>query len=106
MAFQVRDTCYASAIEAVGAMASSQVGAVVAVSGNTYVVNAASYTANSITYVLQDVSSTGTLTKVASVNPSPCGLLDWQDGLTLGWSIAAAWIATAVVLHLRKAAHS
>lgn len=105
MAYQVGEACYSTALEAVQVMASSAVGGVVVIGSKAYVVNATSVTGSSITYGFAEVGGTGTMTKVATVNPQPCGLLDWQDGLTIGWAIAAAWIATAVVLHIRKAVH-
>jgi len=103
MAYQVGDACYSTALEAVQVMASKAVGSVVVIGSNAYVVNATSVSGSSITYAFADVGGTGSIVKTATVNPQPCGLLDWQDGLTIGWAIAAAWIATAVVLHLRKA---
>lgn len=110
MAYQVGASCYSDASAAVAAIASSQVGTLVQHGGAAYVVDATSSDAASITYRLQPVAPllllpTRTIELTASVTPQPCGLLDWQDGLALGWSVAAAWIATAVVLHLRKAVH-
>lgn len=105
MAYQVGDACYSTALEAVQVMASNAVGGVVVIGSKAYVVNAGSITGSSITYSFAEVGGTGYMTKLANVTPQPCGLLDWQDGLTIGWAIAAAWIATAVVLHLRKAVH-
>ena len=103
MAFQVGPFCYASAVDAVAAMASSQVGAVVVKGSAAYVVDVAGYTSSSITYVLRPVEGGAVISSSLAVAPLPCGLLDWQDGLTLGWAIAAAWIGTAVVLFLRRA---
>jgi hypothetical protein len=105
MAYQVGATCYDSASDAVSAIASSQVGAVVQHGGAAYVVNAPSLTGASITYLLQPVAGGAAISYTAAVTPQPCGLLDWQDGLAISWGIAAAWIATAVVLSLRKAVH-
>ena len=85
-------------------MAASQVGNVVQIGTATYVVNVSSYTDTSITYFFQPVGGGAGFTTAAMVSPLPCGLLDWQDGLTLGWSIAAVWIATAVVINLKRAA--
>lgn len=105
MAYQVGDACYSTSLEAVQVMASKVAGGVVVIGSKAYVVNASSVTGSSITYAFAEVGGVGTMSKTSTVTPQPCGLLDWQDGLTIGWAIAAAWIATAVVLHLRKAVH-
>ena len=105
MAFQVGSACYSDAQGAVAAIASGQVGAVVAHGGAAYVVNASDITSSSITYTLSPVAGGTALTVVSPVTPQPCGLLDWEDGLILGWAIAGAWLATAVVMFLRRGAH-
>lgn len=105
MAYQVGPFCYASALDAVAAMASSQVGAVVVKGSAAYVVDVAGYSGTSITYALRPVEGGAVVSSTQAVTPLPCGLLDWQDGLELGWGVVAAWIFTAVVLHIRKAAH-
>lgn len=105
MAFQVGSACYDTAPAAVSAIASAQVGTVVVHGGAAYVIDASSSTGASITYSLQPVAGGAPISYTAAVTPQPCGLMDWQDGLTLGWGVAAAWIATAVVLHLRKVVH-
>ena len=105
MAYQVGSSCYDTAAAAVSAIASAQVGAVVVHGGTAYVVDASAHTGASVTYSLQPLAGGASISYTAAVTPQPCGLMDWQDGLTLGWAVAAAWIATAVVLHLRKAVH-
>lgn len=105
MAYQVGTTCYGSAEQALSASASSQVGGVVVHGGAAYVVDVAGVTAASITYRLTPVAGGAALQSVVQVTPQPCGLLEWQDGLSLGWGVATAWIVTAAVMYLRKAAH-
>lgn len=105
MAFQVGSTCYGAATDAVSAIASSQVGAVVQHGGATYIVDATALTASSITYALRPVAGGSPITSTVSVTPQPCGLLQWSDGLAMGWGIAAAWIATAALMQLRRAVH-
>ena len=60
---------------------------------------------NSITYKLQDLNSSAFIVKTVSVTPVDCQLFDTADGLMIGWGIAAAWLATAAVLFLRKGLH-
>ena len=105
MAFQVGTTCYGSAEHALSATASSQVGGVVVHAGAAYVVDVAGITAASITYRLNPVAGGSPIQSIVQVTPQPCGLLEWQDGLSLGWGVATAWIITAAVMHLRRAAH-
>lgn len=105
MAYQVGPFCYSDAATAVGAIASSAVGTIVQHGGAAYVVDASSHTGASITYQFTPLSGGGSFTLVAPVTPQACGLLDWQDGLNLGWGVAAAWIAVAVVMSLRRAVH-
>lgn len=104
MAFQVGSTCYSTPAGALSAAASSQVGTVVSHGGSAYVVDASSVTASSISYRLTPVGGGTPIASVVSMSPQPCGLLTAEDGAMLGWAIAAAWIATAVVINLRKAA--
>lgn len=105
MAYQVGSTCYSDASAALSAMASAQAGAVVVHGGAAYVVDASSVTTSSITYTLLPVAGGSPIASTVALTPLPCGLLDWQDGLSLGWGVATAWVLTAAVMHLRKAAH-
>lgn len=86
-------------------MAAREIGKITPIGTASYVVNSTTATATQITYVLQNVSSTATVTKVATVTPEPCGLLDTADGLIIAWGIAAAWLITYAVLMLRRGVH-
>lgn len=105
MGYQVGSTCYSDAPAALSAMASAQAGAVVVHGGAAYVVDASSVTNSSITYTLRPVAGGSSIASTVSLTPLPCGLLEWHDGLTLGWGVATAWVLTAAVMHLRRAAH-
>lgn len=105
MSFQVGDACYSDQLAAVQAMAASQIGRITQVGTASYVVDVSASTATSITYLLRDVNSTATITKVATVTPLPCGLLDTADGLIISWGIAAAWLAAYGLMFLRKGLH-
>lgn len=103
--YQVDQSCYSSQLVAVQAMAAREIGKVTQVGTASYVVDVSATSATSITYILRNVSSTATLTKVATVAPQPCGLLDTADGLIVGWGIAAVWLLTAGVMFLRRGVH-
>lgn len=103
--FQVGDVCYPSAVEAVQAMASSEVGSIRQLGNSQYVVDSTAQTGSSITYVFRDVATSATITSTQQVTPQPCGLLDTSDGLVISWGIAAAWLFAAGVLVLRRGLH-
>ena len=103
--FQVGAVCYTDSLAAVRAMAAQEVGSIRQIGTQQYVVDSTNQTATSITYRFRDVMSATVITSTETVNPQPCGLLDWQDGLALGWAVAAVWLTTAFVLYLRKAVH-
>ena len=105
MSFQVGDACYSTQLAAVQAMAADQVGRITQVGTASYVVDVSATTATSITYLLRNVASSATVTKVATVTPQTCGLLDTSDGLVISWGIAAAWLAAYGLMFLRKGVH-
>ncbi|HYP84396.1 hypothetical protein [Variovorax sp.] len=105
MAFQVGSACYSDAQGAAAAIASAQVGTVVAHGGAAYVVDASAVSGTSITYTLTPVSGGTAITLAAPVSVQPCGLLDWQDGMVLGWGVAGVWLAVAAVMVIRRGVH-
>lgn len=100
--FQVGDVCYSTQLDAVKAMAAREVGKLTQIGTASYVVDVSATSATSITYILRNVASTATVTKVAPVAVQPCGLLETGDALLISWGIAAVWIGTHAVLSLRK----
>jgi len=105
MAFQVGAFCYGDAQAAAAASASSQVGAVVQHGGAAYVVNASAVAAGQITYSLAPIDGGAPLTVASPYSAQPCMLLDWQDGLVLGWGVAGVWLAVLAVMILRRGVH-
>ena len=103
MGYQVGSACYPTAVAAAQASASSQVGAVVTQGSASYVVDASSVDGSSITYVLTPVAGGTALTVVSPYTAQACGLLDFNDGLNIGWLMAACWLGTAAVLSLKHA---
>ncbi len=106
MAYQVGSLCYGSDLAATQAIAAREVGKVVEAGSVVYVVDAEATAAGAITYTLNPVGGGTALVSAQSVELQPCGLLDWEDSLTIAWAIATAWIVTFAVLQMRKAAHA
>ena len=103
MAYQVGSTCYATAIEAGQAQASTMVGAIVGQGSVAHTVSTSTIDATSITYVLSPVGGGTPITHVAPFTPQPCNMLQLEDGLTIGWLIAAAWIGAFCLMFLARA---
>ena len=106
MSYQVLTTCYATALAAAQASASSQIGSVVSLGSSLYVVDVQAASDTSITYKLNALDTTATVIKTVSYTPMPCGLLDTADGLFISGSIATAWIIAAAINHLREGVHT
>lgn len=103
MAYQVGPTCYPTAAAAATAQASSMGGAVVQHGSAAYVVEAGTISGTSITYLFHPVGGGTSLTLATPYTAQSCQMLDWSDGLQLGWMVAAVWIGTAALLFLARA---
>lgn len=103
MAFQVGSACYDTAAQAAQAQASSLAGGVVVHGSAAYVVGVSAVSDTSITYTFAPVGGGATISQVAAYDAQPCNLLTGADGLTLGWAVAAAWLATWAVMFLARA---
>ncbi len=103
MGWQVGSSCYASEGAAAAAAASSMGGAVVQHGSTAYVVGVSGYSGTSITYQLSPVDGGVPITLVAPYTAVPCGLLEWGDGLALGWAVVGVWVG---VLALRMIAQA
>jgi hypothetical protein len=91
--------CYVDAAAAAAAMAAAEVGAVYNAGSRVWVVTAASPAASAVTVELTDLASSDPpIARTVTPSFPPCSLLDWDDGLAIGWGIAIAWIAAAAVL--------
>lgn len=103
---QYRGTCYATDADALAAMAVDATGSVVSAGGVAYSVGAVPVAPSSLQYTLTPVGGSGSVvTTTVAVSIPNCMLLDWADGLAIGWGIAGVWILTYAVLFLRKAPH-
>jgi hypothetical protein len=102
---QVGGTCYPDDASALQAVAAREAGAIREAGAVVYVIDAVP-AVGGITVTMTPVGGGSAVVSSVPVTLQPCNLLDWPDALELGWGVAAAWIVTAVVLHLRQAAHA
>lgn len=102
MGFQVGSSCYGTAEAAVSAAVSANLGAVHSRGAELYVIDVASVTASSVTYSFTPVGGGSAITEVLPVTPQPCQMLDYADGLELGWMVGGVWVLVAAVLFLRR----
>lgn len=105
MSYQYNSICYSDQVSAARAIAADHVGQIVSIGTSSYSINVESVSGSGIVYSLQDLTSPASISKTVSVTPQECGLLDVSDGLMIGWGIAAAWLATAAVLFIKKGLH-
>lgn len=105
MSYQAGTICYATKTEALSALASANVGSFVVHGSTAFTVDVVSVSETGIFYKMRSVDGSSIIKVDQLFSPQPCGLLDWQDGLLLGWLIAAAWISVAAIMHIRKAIH-
>lgn len=106
MSYQVGAVCYSSESAAASAIAAQSVGSVVTHGGAAYVVDVANVDQSGINYRLVPFGGGQPLVLSVPVNIQPCGLLEWSDGLALGWAVAGVWISVAAVLALRRGLHN
>lgn len=101
MAYQVGPACYATAEAANSAIASTQAGTHLAAGGAAYVVGVTGVTPSSITYSYAQLGGATTEQTYASM-PQPCGLLDYKDGLNLGWGVGLAYLSVYALLFMTR----
>ena len=100
--FQHGSTCYDTALKANEAAASEVVGSIVQVGTVPHAVNVSAVAETSISYVLENLTGPGTYAKTVQATPQPCNMLQAADALSLGWSIAAAWIGAFCIVFVAR----
>lgn len=103
MSFQVGPVCYPTELAAAQAQASATVGTVINHGTTAYVVDSGTIAGNSITYLLHPFGGGPPVSLAAPFTPQPCNLLQWSDGLQLGWLVAAVWLGVYAVIFIAKA---
>lgn len=102
MAYQVDSACYSTATAAAQASASAQVGAVVSQGGTLYALDVGAVGESSITYHLQPLGGGATVQTTVAYSAQPCGLLQVEDGIAIGWMVGGAWIAAYSIMFIAR----
>ena len=102
MSSQVGSACYPSALAANVAIASGQAGVNLAHGGSVVVVGVASVTSTTITYQYTPVDGSASFSAVVGSVPMDCQMLDWSDGLSIGWQVGGAWLIVYALLFMTK----
>jgi hypothetical protein len=103
MAVQVGSACYGSPLEAAQATASAQLGRIVESGSGLYSVDVVSATASTIEYGFTPLDGAAAIpTAVVPFTAQPCNLLQFEDGIELGWYVIAAWALTWGVRFLAR----
>lgn len=103
MGFQIGSACYPTAVQAAQAAASSSVGSIISHGTTAYVVDVSSTSDTSITYSFTPLDGGAALVLVTPFTAQPCSLLQLDDGLSIGWMVAGAWLGTYCLLFLARA---
>jgi hypothetical protein len=102
MSVQFGGQCFADSAGAAAAFAAANVGAVYPAGSAVLTVTGAGATGATVTLDFLDLVSAATSQVVFAPTFAPCALLDWQDGLALGWGVATPWIIVACVAFLAR----
>lgn len=102
MQYQIDNICYPTKLAAANAIASSQIGKVVQKGDNPSVIGVQSLSETSIIYSVHDEGGLSTTIEIP-LNLQECQLLDYSDGLQMGWMVGAVWISAFAILFLVKA---
>lgn len=84
-------------------MTAKVTGQFVQVGNDPYRIDASFVSPSSIRYDGERLDGFGSFTKTIEINPAPCTLLDLEDGVYLGWLVAAVWAAAFAIMVLRRA---
>lgn len=109
MSVQVAGRCYASEADGLPALCASMGLNVQPVSGGAQSVECSQIVDGTqiqvkTGWLANGASSWSFTTKAITPSWQPCALLDYSDGLAIGWGIAAAWIAAFAVMYMSRAA--
>lgn len=102
MAYQVGMACYSTSEKAAQAVASDNLGAVIQHAGSAHVVELVTLSGEAITYGLRPVGGGPALQITGSYTAQPCNLLQVDDGLAIGWMVAAVWLAVYGVTFIAR----
>lgn len=95
--FQHGSACYELASTVNQLTASAELGRVVLIGGQSFVVSVAGFTDTTITYEYLPAGGGASVLQLVPSSPPVCGLLTAADALQMGWAIGAVWLAVYAV---------
>lgn len=99
--YQHGSTCYESSATVNSLIAASNVGSVVRIGDQTYVLAVSGVTDTSITYEYFPALAGGSsVIQTVAMAPPACALLTAADAVEVGWLIGGVWIAVYAVKFL------
>lgn len=103
MPVQFGGGCYEDNASAASALAAAALGTTYPAGSAVYTVTGAVVSGESVTLELSDLLSSLVVTKTVTPPFAPCSLLDWRDGLELGWGVGLALILTGGCVLMARA---
>lgn len=100
--YQHGAACFPSKSSANSAAAANEVGKIIQTANGPAVVDLIELSDNSITYAIRDLTTSQSTISTVTVNPPECQLMSLDDGLSIGWQIAAVWAAAFALKFLAK----
>lgn len=100
--YQLDGACYATPLEAVTSYSANLVGNVVVLGGNSHIVAAVNPGSDGVAVTYQRLNQTTSSTIWVPLNVPECQMMTSVDALSIGWGIAAAWIATYAITFLSR----
>lgn len=91
--YQVGSVCYGTKLLANNATASGELGRIVSMGGNPYLVNVSGVSETAIEYTFNPVAGGNVITQAVLSDPIPCGLLTLPDVTPVVWAVFAGWVA-------------
>lgn len=100
--YQSREGCFSTKTLANQHSAAGEVGSIVQIGTAQYVVDVGAITDTSITYFFRHTQNSNVITSTRVVNPPECVIYTYEDALSIGWPIAAAWLSVYAITYLAR----
>lgn len=101
--FQSGSMCYATALEANAATALAYKGSLINLQSGPAIVHAVDSSANVVSLYLTPFGGGPEIEQVIFIDPSACIIPGVEDGVVLGWAVAACFFVAFGVMFLARA---